>query len=558
MVTLDDYIDGYLDECVQFIRERHGLDKAACIGICEAGSSTCYAALHPETVKNLSRRSRPVDFHGDANEAPWVRVHQSLDPEPQPRGHRPPHRGPRQSAGRVHGPDLLDDDAHAHAHEVQPRSARGDGRQEEALNFLRMEKWIADHHPERGPSMAQGALPGQQARQGEFELGAQVDWKNITMPVLNVFAKDDHIIPPATTQALGRLVGSKDYQELCFPAGMSACSSAASHRGCWPRHCELAGRRQRRGLGMLTNKIVSADEAVAVIRDGDTVSTFRRYHAGRTDPGAGAALLQARPASDPPSSRRRRATARSAGSTGWRIRACSSAWSADTGLSCRRSGSWLDNAIEAYNLPLGCISRLYREIAARGPGILSKVGLRTFVDPRLGGGKLNGVTTEDFVELTEIEGETWLRYKAFPINVALIRGTTADPAGHHHGTGGADPRQPRHRHGGQELAGARDRAGRAHRGRRVPEPARGPDPRRPGGLVVVAEPENHRQTYATAYNHAFSGRQRVPLDRVRPALDERKIVARLRVRAAARRGESGIGMPEASRPWRPRRRCSST
>ncbi|MGY4182722.1 acyl CoA:acetate/3-ketoacid CoA transferase alpha subunit [Bradyrhizobium sp. USDA 4518] len=78
---------------------------------------------------------------------------------------------------------------------------------------------------------------------------------------------------------------------------------------------------------------------------------------------------------------------------------------------------------------LGCISHLYRNIAARGPGVISKVGLKTFVDPRLEDDKLNEKTTEDLVELMRINDEEWLRYKSFPINVALLRGTTADPAG---------------------------------------------------------------------------------------------------------------------------------
>jgi len=97
------------------------------------------------------------------------------------------------------------------------------------------------------------------------------------------------------------------------------------------------------------------------------------------------------------------------------------------GLSPKIEKLIVDNRIEAYNLPEGVLTQLYRDIGARKPGTLSRVGLGTYVDPRQGGGRMNERTTDDIVRLMQIDGEDVLFYKSFPINVALIRGTTADP-----------------------------------------------------------------------------------------------------------------------------------
>ena len=204
--------------------------------------------------------------------------------------------------------------------------------------------------------------------------------------------------------------------------------------------------------------------------------------------------------------------------------------------------------IEAYNIPLGVISRMYRDIAAGLPGSVSRVGLGTFVDPRQQGGKVNARTTEDLVEVLSLHGEEFLYYKAPRPNAAFIRATTADPDGNLAMDREALTQDV------LAIAMAVKNAGGIviAQVEFISEPA-SMLPRRvkvPGVLVdcvVVAPPELHPQTYGTPYHPALSGEIRVPLDALAPMpLDERKVIAR---RAAFELLPNavvnlGIGIPE--------------
>ena len=208
----------------------------------------------------------------------------------------------------------------------------------------------------------------------------------------------------------------------------------------------------------------------------------------------------------------------------------------------------IDEKIEAYNLPEGVLVHLFRNIASGSPGVLSTIGIGTFVDPRVEGGKVNKSAVEDIVELTNRDNEDWLFYKGFPVDVAIIRGTTADPLGNITTEKEAVSLEILH------LA----MAARASGGyvicqvERVAEAGSldSRDVRVPGILVdavVVADAEQHTQSWDTAYNPAMSGELRIPVQSLEPlALDARTIIAR---RAAMELGADdvvnvGLGLPE--------------
>ncbi len=214
-LTLDDYINGYIDSCIDHICATHKLDAINLLGICQGGAfSLCYCALHPEKVRNLVTMVTPVDFQTPDNLlSTWVQ-HMDVDLMVDTMGNIPGELlnwtflslKPFSLTGQkyVNMVDVLDDPA-------------------KVKNFLRMEKWIFDSPDQAGETFREFTKQFFQNNgliNGTVEIGdRKVDLKELTCPVLNIYALQDHLVPPDASKALDGLTGSKDYTELAFPGG---------------------------------------------------------------------------------------------------------------------------------------------------------------------------------------------------------------------------------------------------------------------------------------------------------------------------------------------------
>ncbi|RTR01120.1 acyl CoA:acetate/3-ketoacid CoA transferase [Halomonas nitroreducens] len=301
-------------------------------------------------------------------------------------------------------------------------------------------------------------------------------------------------------------------------------------------------------------KIVSAREAVNLIRDGDAVATGGFVGIGFAEQLAVALEQRFLETGQPRNLTLMYAAGQGdgrerglnhLGHEGLVARVIGGHW----GLVPRLQALAIEGRIQAWNLPQGVISHLFRDTAAGKPGTLSRVGLGTFVDPRLDGGRLNEATTEARVELVTLGGEELLFYKAEPLQVALLRGTTADTLGNVTMEREALTLEVLaiatavHNAGGVVIVQVERLA---ERGTLPPK-----EVKIPGVLVdcvvVCEDPTQHWQTFQTAYNPAYSGEIRAPMRTPAPLpLSVRKIIAR---RAAFELQPNsvvnlGIGMPE--------------
>lgn len=214
-LTLEDYIDGYIDECVEIIKKRHNIDQINLMGVCQGGTfSIIYSALYPHKIKNLIVMVAPVDFDTrDGLLNIWAK---SMDPDlmVSTLGNIP---GDFMNLGflMLKPFQLILDKYIGFIEHMDKKPV--------VENFVRMEKWIFDSPDQAGEAFRKFIKDLYQENKlvkGEFTLGGRkVDLKKIDMPVLNIYAQQDHLVPPACSVPLFDYISSTDKQMLSFPVG---------------------------------------------------------------------------------------------------------------------------------------------------------------------------------------------------------------------------------------------------------------------------------------------------------------------------------------------------
>jgi polyhydroxyalkanoate synthase len=214
-LTIDDHVNGYMDNVVDFIRQQHGLEKINLMGICMGGTfSVIYSAFHPEKIKNLITTVTPTNFDTDQGLLhTWMRV-VDADQMVDTFGNMP---GDMLNFGflLLNPARLMIDKYIGFMEQMDDKTF--------VENFIRMEKWIFDSPDVPGETFRQFIKDCYQKNlliQSKMEVGGQiVDLKKIMMPLLNFYGKFDHLVPPDACKLLTSKVGSKDTEDICLETG---------------------------------------------------------------------------------------------------------------------------------------------------------------------------------------------------------------------------------------------------------------------------------------------------------------------------------------------------
>lgn len=212
---LNDYINGYLHRCLDVVLRKHQIPSTTLLGVCQGGTfSLCYAALHPERVRNLITMVTPVDFKTPDNLlSRWA---QSIDVDALVAAHGVVPGDVLNAAYISLLPFRLLQQKYVNLLDAGSDQAQMD-------NFMRMEKWIFDSPAQAGAAFAQFMrwfFQENRLLKGTLEIGGRtVDLKNISQPVLNIYGKQDHLVPPSASTALEALVSTMDYVALSLDVG---------------------------------------------------------------------------------------------------------------------------------------------------------------------------------------------------------------------------------------------------------------------------------------------------------------------------------------------------
>lgn len=241
-LSIDDYVNGYINNCVDVIRKKHKADKINIISICQGGTlSTIYSALHPNKIKNLVTQVTPIDF--DTNDGLLFKWSKDMDYDKLVDGYNGLIPGEFLNEGFAQLKPMM-------KFQKQQSMVSSIDDKDKLMMFLRMEKWIADSPAQAGECFRQfmkDLYQGNKLVKGELMVGGKkVNLANIKASVLNIYATEDHLVPPAASKTFTSHLSVTDKEDVAFKGGhIGVFVGSRSQKELAPKVAEFLKKRDK-------------------------------------------------------------------------------------------------------------------------------------------------------------------------------------------------------------------------------------------------------------------------------------------------------------------------